>query len=173
VNPKVLAAGLLITLPLLGVLFLNLGRDPHALASPLLGRPAPPFTLPPLGGGTAVSQESLRGRPLVINFWASWCVPCVQEHPALLQAARQYGREVTFLGILYEDTEADAQAFLAEHGVAFPSLVDPGGRTAIAYGLGGVPETYFIDAQGRVVSKYVGPLDPGTLSARLEELRPR
>ena len=136
-------------------------------------RPAPPFTLPPLGGGTAVSLDSLRGRPLVLNFWASWCVPCVHEHPTLLRAARQYGQEVRFLGILYEDTETDAQAFLAEHGVAFPSLVDPGGRTAIAYGLGGVPETYFIDAQGRVISKYVGPLDPATLSARLQELRPR
>ncbi len=171
-NRKVLAAGLVVTVPLLAVLFLNLGRDPHAIVSPLVGRPAPAFSLAPLGGGDRVSLTELRGRPAVINFWASWCLPCVQEHGALVSAAQASGDRVRFLGVLYEDTEADAHAFLRLHGTSYPSLLDPGGRTAIAYGLSGVPETYFIDAQGSVVAKHVGPLDPETLSRRIAELRP-
>ena len=166
-NPRVLVAGLIVTLPLLGVLFLNLGRDPRALDSPLVGRPAPAFSLTPLGGGAPVSLEALRGTPLVINFWASWCEPCVAEHAALLEGARRLGDRVRFVGIVYEDKEADAQAFLDARGRAYVSLLDPGGRTAIAYGIGGVPETYFVNAAGQVVGKHVGPVTREILAARL------
>ena len=171
-NGKVLGAGILVSVPLLAVLFLNLGRDPHAIVSPLVGRPAPDFSLAPLGGGDRVSLAELRDRPAVINFWASWCGPCVQEHGALVSAAQAAGDRVRFLGVLYEDSEANAHAFLNRYGSGYPSLLDPGGRAAIAYGLAGVPETYFLDAQGTVVAKHVGPLDPATLSRRLAELRP-
>jgi len=163
VNKRVLAAGAAIVIPLLIVLVANLGRDPRSVRSPLIGRPAPEFALAPVGGGAAVRLESLRGRPVVINFWATWCVPCFEEHAALTAAARGL-RDVQFLGIVYEDEEARTQSFLQERGKAYPSLMDPDGRTAIAYGVFGVPETFFIDAQGRIVEKYVGPLQRSTIA---------
>jgi cytochrome c biogenesis protein CcmG/thiol:disulfide interchange protein DsbE len=173
VNRRVLLLGLVVALPLLGVLTANLGRDPRVVDSPLVGRPAPPFTLAPVGGGEAMSLAALRGRPVVVNFWASWCAPCDEEHPVLTQAARSLAGDVHFVGVVYEDTEPNAAAYLKQRGSAFPSLVDPGSRTAIAYGVFGVPETYFIDAQGTIVSKFVGPLRPETLEALVEKARGR
>ena len=163
INRVALGLGFAVVLPLLAILVLNLGRDPHAVRSPLIGRPAPSFTLTPVGGGAPVSLESLRGKPVVINFWATWCVPCFQEHPALQGAARAMGSDVQFLGVVYEDDEARVRSFLAERGQAYPSLLDGGARTAIAYGVAGVPETYFIDGAGRISAKYSLPLDPETI----------
>jgi len=170
VNRKVLVAGLVIALPLLAVLVANLGRDPHSVRSPLVGRPAPPFRLVPVGGGAPVSLESLHGKPVVINFWATWCVPCFQEHPALAESARSLP-DVQFLGIVYEDDEASIQAFIAQRGSSYPSLMDAEGRTAIAYGVFGVPETFFIDGQGHIVDKYVGPLSRGTIAELLGKVK--
>jgi cytochrome c biogenesis protein CcmG/thiol:disulfide interchange protein DsbE len=163
-NRKALALGLVVVLPLLAILVMNLGRDPHSVRSPLVGRPAPAFALPVVGGGDPVRLDALRGKPVVVNFWATWCVPCYQEHPALTGAARAMGDDVQFLGVVYEDEEAKVRAFLAERGSTYPTLLDEGGRTAIAYGVYGVPETYFIDPAGRIVEKYVGPLDRSTIS---------
>ena len=163
VNRVALGLGLAVVLPLLAILVLNLGRDPHSVRSPLIGRMAPSFTLTPVGGGTPVSIESLRGKPVVINFWATWCVPCFQEHPALQAAARSMGADVQFLGIVYDDEEGRVRSFLAERGQSYPSLLDDGARTAIAYGVAGVPETYFIDGAGRISAKYSLPLDPETI----------
>jgi len=157
-------------LPLLAVLVANLGRDPHTVRSPLVGRPAPPFALQPVGGGSPVTLESLRGKPVVINFWATWCVPCFEEHPALTAAARGLP-DVQFFGVVYEDEEVKTQAFLKERGSAYPSLMDPDGRTAIAYGVFGVPETFFIDAEGRIVEKYVGPLQRSTIAELVARAR--
>jgi cytochrome c biogenesis protein CcmG, thiol:disulfide interchange protein DsbE len=164
-----MAVGLALTVGLLGLLFLNLGRDPHAIRTPMVGRPAPSFTLPPVGGGAPVSLESLRGRTVVVNFWATWCVPCADEHPVLVQAARQLGSDVQFLGIVYEDEESNVATYLRRHGTAYPALVDQSSRTAIAYGVFGVPETYFVDAKGTIVAKHVGPLTPADLEAQLRK----
>lgn len=168
-NRKVFAAGLLVAVPLLAVLLLNIGRDPHSAASPLVGRPAPPFSLTPVGGGPPVTLGSLRGRPVVLNFWATWCVPCVQEHQTLTQAARALGSEVQFLGTVYDDEEAHIQSFLSIRGRAYPSLMDPDGKTAIAYGVYGVPETYFINREGTIVSKFKGPLNPSALAEEIKK----
>ncbi|MEP6993788.1 MAG: redoxin family protein [Acidobacteriota bacterium] len=168
-NRKVLAAGLLVAIPLLAVLLLNLGRDPQAASSPLVGRPAPSFNLAPVGGGPPATLAGLRGRPVVLNFWATWCVPCVEEHMALKQAARSHGSEVQFFGIVFNDEEAQIQDFLNSRGGAYPSLMDPNGKTAIAYGVHGVPETYFIDPRGVIVSKFVGPLTPDALRDELRK----
>lgn len=168
VNRRVLAVGLLLVIPLLVVLLLNLGRDPHAVRSPLVGRAAPPFTMTPVGGGAPVSLESLRGRPLVLNFWATWCAPCIQEHPALNGAAAAR-RDVTFLGVVYQDEEARIQEFQRRYGSAYPSLIDPDGRTAIAYGIAGVPETFFIDAKGTIVAKVSLPLGDDEIRRYLEQ----
>jgi len=164
-NPKVLLAGLALVVPLLVVLYLNLGRDPHLIRSPLVGKPAPPFELRPAGGGEPVTLASLRGRPVVVNFWATWCMPCLQEHPALQAAARRFAPDVAFLGVVYEDDERGVIGFLARAPSAYPTLMDPETRTAIAYGVQGVPETYFIDREGVIVAKYAAPMEPDTIAA--------
>jgi cytochrome c biogenesis protein CcmG/thiol:disulfide interchange protein DsbE len=166
VNRRVLAVGLVLTLPLVGVLMAGLGRE-MTVRSPLLGRPAPAFSLAPVGGGQPIGTAELRGQPAVVNFWATWCVPCYQEHGVLTRAARTLEGRVRFVGVVYEDSEENVQRFAREQGASYPSLVDAEGRTAIAYGIFGVPETYFLDANGTIVSKYVGPLDDQRLAAEL------
>lgn len=168
-NRKVLVAGLLVVVPLFAVLLLNLGRDPHEIRSPLIGRDAPAFELRPVGGGPALSLQSLRGKPVVLNFWATWCMPCLEEHAALAAGARRYDPGVQFLGVVYEDDESRVASFLKQRGAAYPCLMDEGGRTAIAFGVAGVPETYFIDAAGKVVSKYAGPLSPKQLASLVQQ----
>jgi cytochrome c biogenesis protein CcmG/thiol:disulfide interchange protein DsbE len=165
-NRRVLLASALLAAPLLVVLFLNLGRDPHTVVSPLIGRPAPSFSLPRVGGGAPVKLESLRGWPVVLNFWATWCVPCFQEHPVLAHAAQE-NPGVQFLGVVYEDDEDQVKGYLERQGGAYPNLMDADDKTAIAFGVFGVPETYFIDAQGTIVAKFVGPLDERSLAENL------
>ncbi|HSD25803.1 MAG TPA: redoxin family protein [Vicinamibacteria bacterium] len=174
VNRRVLGLGLVLIVPLVVLLLLNLDRDPHLVASPLVGRPAPQFALPPLDGGAPIALSTLRGRPVVVNFWATWCVPCLQEHPVLVEAARTLGDRVQFLGVVYEDGEPEVRRFLARRGSAYPSLLDPESRTAIAFGVFGVPETFFVDGEGRIAAKHVGPLDAESLGAKLRQagLRP-
>jgi len=109
----------------------------------------------------------------VVNFWATWCGPCLQEHEVLQQAARAHSPQVQFLGVVYDDEEERVRAFLSQVGAAYPSLLDVNGRTAIAYGVYGVPETYFIDAQGKVVHKYTRPLDEARMAEFLNRIAPR
>ena len=130
-NWKVLVAGLVPVVALVGVLASGFGKDPKALPSMLEGKAAPPFELITLDGET-ISLESLKGKPVVLNYWATWCRPCVQEHPVLLQASQVYGpRGVQFIGILYGDEAENASAWLAREGQAYPTLLDPGQRGAI------------------------------------------
>jgi cytochrome c biogenesis protein CcmG/thiol:disulfide interchange protein DsbE len=162
-NRKVLLVGFALAAALVIILFAGLGKDPQAIDSPLVGRNAPPFTLREVGSGQPVSLESLRGKPVVLNFWATWCGPCYEEHPTLVAVARA-NPNVRFLGVVFQDSEAKIQQFLNERGRAYPTVVDDGGKTAIAYGIGGVPETFFLDATGKIVAKYSGPLDAETLA---------
>jgi cytochrome c biogenesis protein CcmG/thiol:disulfide interchange protein DsbE len=171
VNRRVLLGGLVVALPLLVILVANLGRDPHTVASPMVGRQAPGFALTPVDGGAPVSLAALAGRPVVLNFWATWCVPCFEEHGVLTEGARELGSEVQFLGVVYEDEPSRVQAFLTERGGGYPSLVDPDSRTAIAYGVFGVPETFFIDARGSIVAKHVGPLTVAALAENVRKAR--
>ena len=117
----------------------------------------------PLADGRLALDE-LHGLPVVLNFWASWCAPCRQEAPILEAGWRKWSeRGVLFLGLNMQDTTEDARAFLTEFEVGYPSIRDPGKEVSLDYGLTGIPETYFIDAKGRVVAHAIGALDRETL----------
>jgi cytochrome c biogenesis protein CcmG/thiol:disulfide interchange protein DsbE len=164
---KKLFSVLVVVLSLAAVLLLlayGLSADPRAIPSPLVGREAPPFTLPLFEGGT-LRQSDLRGNVVVLNFWASWCYPaCWNEAPRLQVAWEQYRDQgVLVVGAAYQDREADARAFIKRFGKTFPSGPDTGSRIAIDYGVYGVPETFFIDAQGRIAHKHVGEISTAVL----------
>ncbi len=166
-NRTVLIVGVAITLALVAVLFLGLGKDPTAIDSPLVGKPAPPIALKAVNTGETIDIGKLRGKPVVVNFWATWCVPCYQEHPVLVENARMIGPDVQFLGVVFNDTEDKINAFLRERGSSYPTLLDQQGRTAIEYGVGGVPETFFINRKGVIVAKFVGPMSTEILQANV------
>lgn len=146
-------------LGLVVILAIGLTRDPREVPSPLVGKPAPDFSLSVLGASpdTRLTTAELRGRPVLVNFFASWCAACVIEHPFLMQLAAQ-GVEV--IGVDYKDTEAEVSAWLARHGNPYRTIaLDPEGAAGLDWGVYGAPETYVLDAQGVIVHKQIGPLD--------------
>ncbi len=153
----------LLVLPLAWLLASSLGRP-----VPRVGDPAPEFSLVDLGGST-VTSETLAGRPYLLNFWASWCVPaCVDEHPVLIEAQQRFGDRLTILGVLYRDSPEAARDFLETYGDGgWQHLSDPGEQLAGAWGVLGPPETFLVDAQGRVAARRIGPLTAGELEAFL------
>jgi cytochrome c biogenesis protein CcmG/thiol:disulfide interchange protein DsbE len=157
VNKTVLIIGVVVVAVIVFVLFAGLGKDPAIIDSPLIGKPAPPFALKAVGSGETIDLQSLRGKPVVLNFWATWCGPRYEEHPPLVANARATERAVF-------GASNEPEAPLA--GPNYPML-DANGKTAIAYGVGGVPETYFINPAGTIVAKYAGPLSTEELQANL------
>lgn len=166
------AVGIGIALPIVGLLAFGMTRDPRAIPSTLPGREAPEFALPVLDGQDTVRLSDLRGEVVVLNFWASWCLECRVEHGDLSMAAQLYRpKGVRFFGVLYNDSPANGRAWIREMGgQTYPALIDMGSRTAIDYGLYGVPETFIIGRDGRVVHKQIGPIDMRRLAALLEPL---
>ncbi len=171
-NRKVLLFGTLLVAPLLIFLALSFRFNPNLIDSPLIGKPAPAFTLRDLDG-EVVRLRDLAGRPVVINFWATWCQPCIVEHPVLISGARRYSGRVTFLGVVYQDRPELIRQFLRERGAWGPSLLDPDNGVALAYGVYGAPETFFIDAAGVIAEKVTGPVSPGQLDRILGGLLAR
>jgi cytochrome c biogenesis protein CcmG/thiol:disulfide interchange protein DsbE len=165
-NRTVLIVGAAITLALVAILFVGLGKDPAEIKSPLIGKPAPAFALKAVGTGQTIDIAALRGKPVVLNFWATWCVPCYDEHPVLVQNAQMIPN-VQFIGVVFNDTEDKINAFLRERGSAYPTLLDEQGKTAIEYGVGGVPETYFLNRQGVIVAKFTGPMTTEILQSNV------
>ena len=153
-----LIVGLAAISALVALLASGFGRDPGEMRSVLIERPAPDFTLTDLDGAP-VSLSSLKGKPVILNFWSTWCIGCKEEHGALLNAARQHP-EVQFLGIIYQDNPDKIRRYLKAAGGAYPHLEDPGGQAAFDYGVTGIPETFFIDAAGHVAHKEAGPVNP-------------
>jgi cytochrome c biogenesis protein CcmG, thiol:disulfide interchange protein DsbE len=135
-----------------------------------LGRPAPEITLPALDGGGNIRLAGLRGKPVVVNFWASWCEPCKEEAPEFRSAAREFGDDVHFLGITMLDANTAARGFVERYEIPYPSALDARGVVAKRYGVTGVPETAFIDADGKLVGRYIGAFTGDQLSDAVEDL---
>jgi cytochrome c biogenesis protein CcmG/thiol:disulfide interchange protein DsbE len=130
-------------------------RLTHQSKPPKIGGPAPVFTAKRLDASGTIDLASLRGKPVVLNFFASWCEPCKAESKVLETAAQQYKNRVVFLGVDYHDVTSDGRHFLQAHGITYPTVQDGSGMVGDRYGLTGVPETYFIDAQGRLVGSHI------------------
>jgi cytochrome c biogenesis protein CcmG/thiol:disulfide interchange protein DsbE len=129
---------------------------------------APSFTLPRLDGGDLASS-SLDGKAQVLNFWASWCIPCREEAPLLEQAAQRYRGRVAVLGIDHQDFGGDARAFVRRHGVTYPTVVDKGDHLYTKYGLTGVPETFCATSDGDVVAHVPGAVTRETLDRCIQD----
>ena len=159
----------LAALLLAGVL-MNSGKDTSAIASPLIGKPLPAFSLPVLGEpGRQVTQAQLLGKPFLLNVWGSWCVNCRDEHPQLL-ALRESGR-IRIVGYNYKDPAEDAQRWLDTFGNPYELvLADEEGRVALDFGIYGAPETFLVDARGTIRWKHVGPITDEVLQRELEPM---
>ncbi|MFB2551381.1 DsbE family thiol:disulfide interchange protein [Ensifer soli] len=152
---------------------LNSGRDVSEIPSALIGTKAPPLDLPPLEGARlagkpvpALTDAAISGRLTLVNVWASWCVPCRQEHPLILELSRD--RRLTIVGINYKDRNDNALMFLGELGNPFSAIgTDPKGRAAIDWGVYGIPESYLVGPDGTILYKRIGPFDEKSIAEGL------
>ena len=162
-------------LALVGLLAVGLRLDPREVPSPLIGKPAPAFELPLLQQpDKTFSEKDMLGTVWVLNVWASWCPPCLVEHPVVTELAKS----VPVVGLNYKDAREDALPWLKRNGDPFNVIAfDAAGRIAIDYGVYGVPETYVIDQKGVIRYKHVGPLTPEVVQKKVaplvQELRTR
>lgn len=161
------------TVVLAVVLASRFGTDPGLVDSPLIGLAAPAFDLETLSGDETVSLEGLRGDIVVVNFFASWCLECRNEHDDLVATSDSFaGEGVSFVQIAYQEESELSLSYLDEAGISETTsyLADPGSRTAIAFGVYGIPETFFIDPDGVVVGKIIGETDALTLGATIDAI---
>ena len=173
--PFLLLAPLIAFLGLAAFFAVSLQKgDPSRLPSALLGKPVPPFQLPPVellktdkGDMPGFTQNELaKGKVTIVNVWASWCTPCIAEHPYLTELAKQSGAPL--FGINYKDKAENARRFLGTHGNPFIAVgADSTGRTAIEWGVAGVPETFIVDPRGRIAYKHTGPITPEVMARDL------
>lgn len=152
---------------LAALLLFRLGAgDPSRLPSVLIGKQAPSLSLPPLAGVNlpGLEPEKFSGNLTLVNVWASWCVPCREEHPYLVRLAAD--KRISLVGINYKDAEDNARGFLSRFGNPFRAIgVDRGGRAAIEWGVYGVPETFLVGRDGKILHKHIGPIDDRSLPA--------
>ena len=154
------------------VLVLAFRRDPHDIRTGTVGKPAAAFTVQKLDGSGPLALDETRGKVTVVNFFASWCIPCKEENPALVRAYERYrASDVVFLGVLYQDSRDSGLRYVRDNGVTWPTGSDDDGRVAFAYGVFGIPETYFIGADGVIAGRHIGPIDETTLVNAIDTLR--
>lgn len=157
--------------PILYLLAFGLSRDPRELPSALVGQKAPDFSVETTDG-KKLTLADFSGTPLVINFWATWCGPCFYEQSVLKSARATYEpKGVKFLGIVYQDSKENVVPFLKELGEPFIVLFDPQSKMAIDYGVAGVPETFFISADGIIRKKFAGGLNNRILEEEISKLK--
>lgn len=151
-------------------LAVGLGLNPREVPSPLIGKPAPGFTLPRLDdAGQSIRREDLLGQVWMLNVWASWCAPCREEHPLVIDIVKR--KLVPVYGLNYKDKRQAATSWLASMGDPYQAtMFDADGRVGIDFGVYGVPETFIIDRQGVIRMKHVGPLTPDVVRTRIEPL---
>lgn len=157
---------------LAALLFFRLGAgDPARVPSVLIGKQAPLLVLPPLTGIQlpGLEPDNFRGRVTLVNIWASWCVPCREEHPFLVRLSAD--KRISVVGINYKDMEENARAFLARFGNPYQAIgVDRAGRAAIEWGVYGVPETFLVGRDGKIIHKQIGPIDERSFGAIVKEI---
>lgn len=159
-----LALPLLVLAGLIVLFASTINRDPSYVASVLIDKPVPRFSLPPIEGleRNGLSSDSLEGQAQVVNVFASWCIPCRAEHPLLLEIKRRSG--VPVLGINQRDAPENARAFLEEYGIVYDAVgADRDGRVSIDWGVYGVPETFVVNPAGIITYRHVGPITPESL----------
>lgn len=149
----------------------GLHHNPHYTPTARVGQPLPDVTLPPLQGGAPVHLQTVVGPATLVNFYASWCAPCIQEQPALM-ALKAEG--VRIVGVAWKDDPLKTRAHLAQHGDPYAlTLVDRDGRAGVEFGVSGVPETYLVGADGSILAKVAEPLTPDTAEQLLDKAGPR
>ncbi|MBI4419720.1 MAG: redoxin domain-containing protein [Gemmatimonadetes bacterium] len=156
-------------LPIVGLLAWGLTQDPRAAPTPLVGASAPEFALETLAGDT-LRLADLGSQPLLVNYWASWCLPCRDEHPLLVRANQEYGTRIRVIGVVYQDTRGNAMRWYQERGGDWTNVLDPRSRTAIEWGVRGVPETFFVSRDRRILYHHVGPVTPPILGTWIPRL---
>lgn len=161
----------LASVPVILLLAYGFLTDPKAIPSPLVQKPAPDFRLA-VFDGKELSLAGLKGTPVVLNFWASWCYPaCYEEAPLLESTWRKYKDQgLMMVGVDIQDKEASAREFMQRFNFTFPNGPDPGSKISIDYGVYGVPETFFIDRQGQIAYKHVGALSPELVEVQVQAL---
>jgi cytochrome c biogenesis protein CcmG/thiol:disulfide interchange protein DsbE len=153
-----------------GLLALLVWKLTHQQHAPKIGAQAPAFTLERLDGGGSIALARLQGHPIVLNFWASWCGPCKAEAPVLEKDWLRYrSRGVVFVGIDKTDVTSDARNFVAAHGLTFPMLADGSGDVTGTYGISQLPETYVLDAKGKIVAHLAGPINSSEFAAAFRD----
>ena len=159
-------------LGLVVTLALAFRRDPHDIRTGTVGKPAPAFTAERLDGTGTLSLSDYTGKVVVVNFFASWCLPCAQENPALVHVYERYrGSDVVMLGVVYQESRDSARSYVKRMGMSWPAIADDDGRVALSYGVFGPPETFFIGPDGVIAGRHIGPIDQPTLLLAIETLR--
>lgn len=149
-------------------------RAPSSSVSPVQAvtispKPAPDFKLKLFSGQTITLKDFAGKSPVVINFWASWCPPCREEAPTLAKVSKLYEGRVEFIGVVTNDTQANALAFMKEFGISYDNGIDQD-NIAAKYGITGIPETFWIDKQGQTVDHWIGAIDEVNLTYRIQKL---
>ena len=171
--PRWLRLGIVVAIAaLVVVLVLAFRRPPQDIRTGTVGKPAAAFTLQKLEGAGTLTFTPADGKVTIVNFFASWCIPCKEENPALVRVYERYrASDVVFIGVLYQDSRDSGLQYVHDNGVVWPTASDDDGRVAFSYGVFGIPETYFIGPDGVIAGRHIGPVDEATLVASIDKLR--